>query len=145
MGRLPSAAFCLAAITLLAGCGRAEGEAHARRVAEAYFQAVKEKDADRAMGFYAKRFFETRSSEGWKQDLKLIAERLGALESYALVSSRWRTDFVPPDSGSYVTLNYEVKYGRHGARETFTLHRPFVRGDFQIIAHELHSEGFLRE
>jgi len=144
MGR-PSTAFWLLAIALLAGCGRAEGEAQARRVAEAYFQAVKEKDVDRAMSFYARRFFETRRPEGWKQDLKLIAERLGALESFALRSSRWRTDFVPPHSGNYVTLNYEVKYRSHGARETLTLHRPFVRGEFRIIGHEISSEGFLGE
>lgn len=138
-------AFGLLLLTLLAGCGRADREAQARQVAEAYFQAVKESDSDSAMSFYAKRFFETRSPEGWKRDLKLIAERLGALESYTLRSSRWRTDFVPPDSGSYVALNYEVKYRRHAARETFTLHRPFVRGEFRIIGHEISSEGFLKE
>ena len=143
MGRLLSAA--LMAITLLAGCGRAEVEAQARRVAEAYFQAVKEKDVERALSFYAKRFFETRSPEGWKQDFGLIADRLGALESFALNSSRWSTDFVPPHSGSYVTLNYQVKYRSHGARETLTLHRPFTRGEFRIIGHEISSEGFLRE
>lgn len=144
MGRL-TAASSLLAIALLAGCGRADREAQARQVAEAYFLAVKEKDVDRAMNFYAKRFFETRSPEGWKRDLRLIAERLGALESYALKSSRWRTDFVPPDSGRYVTLNYDVKYRSHGARETVTLHRPFVRGEFRIIGHEISSEGFLKE
>ncbi len=132
-------------LTLFIGCGTAERDAHARRVAEAYFEAVKDGDPDRAMGFYAKRFFETRSPEGWKQDLRLITDRLGRLQSYAFRGSSARTDFVPPDSGSYVTLTYEVKYARHAATETFTVHKPFARGEFRIVDHQISSEGFLKE
>jgi hypothetical protein len=135
----------LLALTLLVGCGTAEREADARQAAEAYFQAVKDRNPDRAVSFYAKRFFETRSPEGWKQDLKLIAERLGTLQSHSLKSWSSRTDFVPPDSGSYVTLHYEVKYARHTATETLTLHKPFARGEYRIVDHRISSEGFLRE
>jgi hypothetical protein len=144
MGRVRIACGLLA-LALLTGCGSADGEARARRVAEAYFQAVKEKDSERAASFYAARFFEARSREVWKRDLALIAERLGALQSYSIKSSRRRTDFVPPDSGSYVTLTYEVKYARHSAVETLTVHKPFARGEFRIVDHQISSEGFLKE
>jgi hypothetical protein len=143
MGRTSFAAALT--LTLFIGCGTADRETQARRVAEAYFEAVKDGDPDRAMSFYAKRFFETRSPEGWKRDLGLIADRLGRLQSYALKSSRSRTDFVPPESGSYVTLTFEVKYARHAATEIFTVHKPFARGEFRIADHRISSEGFLKE
>jgi len=132
-------------LTLLAGCGTADRDLQARRATEAYLEAVKNGDRDRAMGVYAKRYFETRSPEGWKQDLRLIIDRLGSLQSYTLKSSTARADFVPPDSGSYVTLTYEVKYARHTALEAFTVHKPFARGEFRIVDHRISSEGFLKE
>ena len=132
-------------LTLLTGCGTADRDAQARRATEAYLEAVKNGDRDRAMGFYAKRYFETRSAEGWKQDLRLIIDRLGSLQSYTLKSRTARTDFVPPDSGSYVTLTYEVKYARHAATEIFTVHKPFARGEFRIVDHRISSGGFLKE
>jgi hypothetical protein len=135
----------LLALALLLGCGSADREARARQVAEAYFQAVKEKDLERAASVYATRFFVTRSLTGWKRDLGLIDERLGALHSYTFRSSRWRTDFIPPDSGSYVTLVYDVAYARHRAVETLTVYKPFARGEFRIVDHQIDSEGFLKE
>ena len=143
MGRMSLASALT--LTLLAGCGTAERDAQALRATEAYLEAVKNGDRDRAMGFYAKRYFETRSPEGWKQDLRLIIDRLGSLQSYTLKSTRSRTEFVPPDSGSYVTLTYEVKYARHAATETFTVQKPFARGEFRIVDHRISSEGFLKE
>ena len=116
------------ALTLLTGCGTADRDAQARRATEAYLEAMKNGELDRAVGVYAKRYLETRSPEGWKQDLRLIVDRLGTLKSYTFKSSTARTDFVPPDSGSYVTLTFEVKYARHAATEIFTVHKPFARG-----------------
>jgi hypothetical protein len=130
---------------LLAGCGAGDKEAKARAVAEGYFQAFKEKDWDRATTFYAKRFFETRSPEVWKKDLQLITQRLGTLQTYRLKSWKWRTDFIPPDGGTHVTLTYEVRYSKHAATETFTVFKPFARGEYRIRSHSLASEGFIKD
>jgi hypothetical protein len=127
------------------GCGTQEREARARAVAEAYFQAVKDQDMERALTFFATPYLEARGAEGLKADLRLITTRLGALEGYALRGARSRTDFVPPDSGTHVTLQYEVRYARHAAAETFVVFKPFARGEYRFVAHTITSRGLLGE
>ncbi len=128
----------------IAGCGAEDKQAKARAVAEGYLQAVKDKDPDKAMTFFAKTYFETRGRAGWKADLRLITTRLGALQSYSFRSWSWRTDFVPPDSGSHVTLQYNVKYTKHSAVETFIVLKPFARHDYKIVSHSIASEGLMK-
>ncbi len=130
---------------LVAGCGAEEKKARASAVVEHYFQAVKTNDPDRAMTFFAKRFFETRSPAGWKADFRLITARLGPLQSYSRRGWNWRTDFVPPASGTEVTLEYEVRYAKHPAIETFVVHKPFTRNEYQIVNHSIASEGLLTQ
>ena len=132
-------------VVLLAGCGEEDRQAQARTVAEGYFQAVKTKDTDRAVAFFAPRYLETRSPEGLKQDIRIITARLGDLRAYRLTATRWRTDFIPPESGIHVTLEYEVEYARHPARETFTIHKPFARREYKILTHTIVSRGFVME
>ena len=143
-----SAATCRALLLVavsLAGCGDGDKEARARAAAEGYLQAVKEKDPDKAMAFFAKAYFETRSQAGLKADLRLITTRLGALQSYSLKNWTSRTDFVPPDSGTHVTLRYEVKYAKHTATETFVVYKSFARGEYKIIGHTIVSKGLTLE
>ncbi len=129
----------------LAGCGAGDKEARARAAAEGYLQAVRDKDPDRAMTFFARTYFETRSAAGWKADLRLITGRLGALQAYSLRSWTWRSDFVPPDRGTHVTLEYEIKYAKHTATETFVVYKPFARGEYKILGHKIASKGFTLE
>ncbi len=130
---------------VLAGCGAKDKETRARAAAEGYLQAVKDKDADRAMTFFAKAYFETRSPAGWKADVRLITTRLGALQSYSLKSWTWRTHLVPPDSGTHVSLQYEVKYAKHAAAEAFVVYKPFARGQYMIVGHTIASKGLTLE
>ena len=135
----------LLVLLTLAGCGAGDKEARARAAAEGYLQALKDKDPDRAMTFFARTYFETRSPAGWKADLRLITARLGALQAYSLKNWNWRTNFVPPDSGTYVPLEYEVKYAKHAATETFVVYKPFARGEYKIVGHKIASKGFTLE
>ena len=128
-------------VLTIVGCGAEDKQAKARTVAEGYLQAVKDKDPDKAMTFFAKASFETRSRASWKADLRLITTRLGALQSYSLRSWSWRTDFVPPDSGTHVTLQYNVRYAKHSAVETFIVLKPFTRHEYKIVSHSIASEG----
>ena len=130
---------------LVAGCGAEEKKARASAVAEGYLKAVKDKDLDKAMSFFAKAYFETRSPTGWKADQRLNTTRLGPLQSYSLTSWSWRTDFVPPDSGTHVTLEYDVKYAKHSAVESFLLLKPFTRHEYKIMSHSIASEGLLTQ
>jgi len=129
---------------LIGGCGTGDKEVRARAVAEGYLKAVKDKDPDTAMSFFAKAYFETRSPAGWKADLRLITTRLGPLQSYSLRSSSWRTDFVPPDSGTHVTLQYDVRYAKHSAVETFLALKPFTRNEYKIVSHSIASAGLMK-
>lgn len=130
---------------LLAGCAAEDRHAQARTVAEGYLQAVKAKDMDRAIAFFAPRYLETRNPKVLKQDIRIITARLGDLQSYRLTSARWRTDFIPPESGTFVTLEYEVRYAKHPAQERFTVQKPFGRGEYKIVGHSMVSEGFWKE
>ena len=130
---------------LVAGCGAEDRQARARTAAEGYFKAVKANDLDRAIGFFAARYLETRGTVGLKQDLLIITARLGDLRSYRLTAGRAWRDFIPPESGTHVMLEYEVQYAKHPARETFTIHKPFGRGEYKILNHAIVSQGFLRE
>src|SRR3989337_2682859 len=95
MGRTAWRVLLLVLLTL-AGCGAGDKEARARGAAEGYLQALKDKDSDRAMAFFARTYFETRSSAGWKADLRLITARLGALQAHSPTKGDWRPAFVPP-------------------------------------------------
>jgi len=130
---------------LLPACGTENRQAQAQAVAEGYFRAVKAKDLDRAVAFFAPRYLETRGPEGLKQDIRIITARLGDLRAYRLTTARWRTDFIPPESGTHVTLDYDVQYARHPARETFTIRIPFTRRESKILDHTIVSEGFFQE
>lgn len=142
---MAAAVASVLATLLLAGCGAEARQAQARPVVEGYFQAVKAKDLDRAITFFALRYLETRSPEGLKQDLQIITARLGELRSYRLTAARSWTDFVPPDSGTHVRLEYDVQYAKHPARETFTIQKPLGRGEYKILHHAIVSQAFLRE
>ncbi len=100
---------------------------------------------DRAVTFFAEHYLETRGAQGLKADTELITTRLGQLREYRLTAASRRIEFIPPDSGTFVTLEYEVRYAKHRAKETFTIHKPFVRGEYRIVGHRIVSEGFLRE
>ena len=130
---------------LIAGCGAGDKETKARAVAEGYLEAVKDGDPDKALTFFAKGYIETRRPAGWKADLRLITTRLGPLRSYSLRSWSWRTDFVPPDSGTHVTLQYDVRYAKHPALETFIVLRPFTRNEYRIVSHSIASEGLIKQ
>ncbi len=144
VGIAGSACRVLLLVALVAaGCGSGDKEARARAVAEGYLQAVKERDPDKAMAFFAKAYLEARSPAGWRADLRLITTRLGALQSYSLKSWTWRTDLVPPDSGTHVTLQYEVRYAKHTATETLVVFKPFARGEYKIVGHTIASKGLM--
>lgn len=125
------------------GCWAADKEARARAVAEGYLEAAKDKDPAKAMVFFANAYLESRSPAGWKSDFRLITSRLGRLRSFSLKTATWRTNLVPPDSGTYVTLEYEVKYAKHTATETFVVFKPFARREYKIVGHTIASEGLL--
>jgi hypothetical protein len=120
-------------------------KAQAERPLAGYFEAVKAEDLDRALGFFGERYLETRGAQGLKADTEIIMTRLGQLREYRLTAASRRIEFIPPESGTFVTLEYEVRYAKHRAKETFTLHKPFVRGEYRIVGHRIVSEGFLRE
>lgn len=135
----------LLAALIAAGCGAGDKEARGRAVAEGYLQAVKERDLNQALTFFSPRYFETRDQAGWKADLELITARLGAVQSYSLRSWTWRTDFIPPDNGTHVTLNYQVRYAKDTADETFVVFKPFARDEYRIVSHAIAAAGLIKE
>lgn len=139
-----AAALTLLLVALvLSACGTESRQARAQAVAEGYLKAVKARDLNRALTFFAPRYLETRSPEGLKLDIRIITTRLGDLKTFRLTAARWRMDFIPPESGTHFTLEYEVQYARHPARETFFVRIPFTRREPKILNHALVSPGFI--
>lgn len=136
--RLPILALVLLAVV---GCAGGDKQPRARQVAEGYLEAVKAKDSGKAMAFFSNTYVESRGPTGWKADFRLITSRLGRLRSFSLKSSTRRTNLVPPESGTYVTLEYEVEYVKHTATETFVVFKPLARGEYKIVGHTIASEG----
>ena len=136
-----SAALALLAI-LPVGCVAEDSKAQAQSVAEGYLQAVKANDLDRAITFFASHYPEIRSPQGLKTDIQIITGRLGELRDYRLTAARWRRDFIPPETGTLVTLEYDVRYTKHQAHEIFMILKPFGRGEYKIVGHRIASEGF---
>ncbi|MDO8674155.1 MAG: hypothetical protein Q7O66_22310, partial [Dehalococcoidia bacterium] len=52
--------------------------------ATAYFEAIRDKDYDRALSFYSPAFFEKTSREDWLVVLKRVNAKLGDLQTYEL-------------------------------------------------------------
>lgn len=133
-----------AAALIVTGCGGEDRQALAATVVQGYFEAIKARDAERASTHFSSRSFEVRDAAAWRQDFDMILARLGPLESYRLTAATQRTDFVPPDTGSFVALRYSVRYARFPAVETFVVHRPFTGREYRILSHSIETEGFLK-
>ena len=125
----------------LTGCVAEDWKAQAQSVAEGYLQALKAKELERAIAFFSPHYLETRSYEALRTDAQVILASLGEPRDYRLTAARRRRDFIPPDTGTLVTLEYEVRYAKGAARETFTLLKPFGRGEYRIVGHRIASEG----
>ena len=99
-----------------------------------YMSALAAGDFARIDSFYVPQFYKTTPKEGWQQELREIAVRLGARTSFKLRNKRKDTRF----SGIFYFFQYDVEYEKGYAKELVTFFIP-VEDDEQIgvVAHKI--------
>ena len=87
----------------------------AQQVADGYYQALKNKDFEKAAGY----FMDTKAAPRaqWFDELRDYHSKLGELQSYELVGKVVNTVY----SGTRYTLRYKTQYSKFPATETLIL------------------------
>lgn len=102
---------------ILPGCGSDQGNtvSMAEQLADAYFQAIKNKDFDGAANYFMDTSTVPRAQ--WLDQLRDYHDSLGDLESYQLVDKIVNTVY----SGTRYSLQFKTKYTKAEAHETLIL------------------------
>ena len=103
-----------------------------------FFTALKSKDFERALDYYAPEFFEGRPREPWKARLQAIQEKLGDLQSFELKRKQVDMRY----SGTFFIYEYSVVYANEKSWETVTffIH---VSGEqaIKVFGHQIKAKG----
>jgi major membrane immunogen (membrane-anchored lipoprotein) len=101
---------------LLMGCSDpGDTVDRAQQVADGYYQALKNKDFEKAAGYFMNTKVEPRSQ--WLEQLRDYNNKLGDLQSHELIDKVVSTVY----SGTRYTLRYKTKYSKFPANETLIL------------------------
>ncbi len=131
-------AAALASI-VTSSCGTYEARDEAQQFAERYFTARNGDDLAAVLPFYSAKFFAGTPREEWLSSLQVIHDRCGTPASHALKG--WTaTNLVGTESGSTVTLTYDVKYASCRMSETLVVFKP-EGGEDKILRHIMKFEG----
>ena len=110
--RAAAALLCL----LLVGCSDPGNTVDmAQQVADGYYQALKNKDFEKAAGYFMNTKAEPRAQ--WLDELRDYHSKLGDLQSFELVGKVVNTVY----SGTRYTLHYKTQYSKFPATETLIL------------------------
>ena len=101
---------------LLIGCSDpGDTDKMAEQVADGYYQALKNKDFEKASQFFMETRVEPRAQ--WLDEIRENNSKLGDLKSYKLVDKVVNTVY----SGTRYTLKYKTEYAKFPAYETLIL------------------------
>lgn len=127
------------AILATSSCGTYAARDEAEGFAERYFAARSSDNAAGALAFYSPKFFAGTPRDQWLATLQGVRERCGTPRSHSLKS--WTaTNVVGTQSGSTVTLTYDVKYASCQLAETLVVFKP-AGGEDQILRHIMKLQG----
>jgi hypothetical protein len=130
-----------AALTIIASssCGTYEARDEAQQFVERYFTARSADDLAAVLPFYSAKFFAGTPREQWLSSLQVVHDRCGAPTSHSLTG--WTaTNLVGAESGSTVTLTYDVRYASCRMSETLVVFKP-GGGEDRILRHLMKLEG----
>lgn len=102
------------------------------------FTALKAKDFERALDYYAPEFFQSRPREHWKAHLQTVQQKLGDLQSFELRRKQVDVRY----TGTFFIYEYSVAYANAKSWETVTffIH---VSGEqpVQVFGHQIKAKG----
>jgi hypothetical protein len=114
--RISLAGALVAGCAMLAGCSDPGNTmAHAEQLATGYYQALQNKDFEKAAGF----FFDQADAprQQWLDQIREYNSKLGDLQSYKLMNETVNTVY----SGTRYILRYRTQYSKSPAMETLVL------------------------
>jgi hypothetical protein len=127
---------------LVASCAdEIEDKTIAEDAAKSYFNAIRDKDFDKALTFYSPEFFKRTSHEVWLQTLKTMNAKLGDLKSYELIDWRFQKNIGMVSNDTFYLMKYKVIYSKYSAEERLDFIKPASGDEIKIIGHSINSEG----
>jgi len=128
----------LAMITIGACTNTAPSDAAVEKLGVEFFTALKAKDFERALDYYAPEFFQGRPREEWKAHLQAIQQKLGDLQSFDLRRQQVDARY----TGTFYIYEYSVVYANEKSWETVTffIH---VSGEqpVKVFGHQIKAKG----
>ena len=127
------------AIIATVSCGTYAARDEAQQFAERYFTARSGDDVAAALAFYSPKFFAGTPRDEWQATLQGLRERCGTPTSHSLTGWTAATS-LGTESGSTVTLTYDVRYASCRMSETLVVFKP-QGGEDKILRHLMKLEG----
>lgn len=138
-GRALTALAAALAILGASSCGTYEARNEAQQFVERYFTVRSGDDLAAVLPFYSPKFFAGTPREQWLSSLQLVHDRCGTPTSHSLKG--WTaTNLLSTESGSTVTLTYDVRYASCRMSETLVVFKP-DGGEDKILRHLMKLEG----
>ena len=121
------------------GCSFSEDKKEAEQLAEQYFSKMQGEDIEGVLSLYSARFYEVTSRADWRAFLENQRARCGTPKTHSLVNWNVFNSF-GTNSGTTITLVYDVQYSSCRVSEKITLFKP-SGGKLQIQEHFLKPEA----
>lgn len=135
--RLVTAALVLIAAAF-GSCNMIDARPEAESLAEKYFTSRITGDLEKTLSLYGDDFFENTPRSQWIEVLDEVRLKMGIPLDPSLTGWNIWVGSGSAGAGTYVTLEYEVRYSRYMVYETLVFFSPPLVGSPRILNHSLH-------
>jgi len=135
----------VAGSSLVGGCGFTQGKKDAEAVLARHFRAIATNGVDTAMADYDPQFFQKTTKDDWMKALTNLNSKLGRYQNHTITGWRVFKNAGTSGTGTTVSLECQVTYSKHRAKESFTLFKGMGDPDYKIIGHNITSTALLTE
>jgi hypothetical protein len=143
--RLVAVLLLAIACALLGGCGFGQSKKDADTVLTRHFQTIATNGYASATADYGSQFFQSTTKEAWGKTLDRLTTKLGTYQSHTITGWRVFKKAGTRGAGTTVSVQCQVTYTKHSARESFTLFKGVTDSDYKIIGHQIDGAALLQE
>lgn len=119
---------------------RVEDKDDALKVANAFYDLVKNQDYNNTYSLYSKKFLEVSDMSKMENILQSLTEKLGAIENIQL--DHWETQVITgTNPSSNYALYFVVSRRKYPSKETFSLTKE--NGEIKINGYNVISDGLI--
>ena len=131
----------IAALVLIASfgsCNMIDARPEAESLADKYFTSRITGDLEKTLSLYGDAFFKETPRSQWIESLAKIKRKMGIPLDPSLTGWNVWMGLGSAGAGTYVTLEYEVRYSRYMVYETLVFFSRPLGGSPRILSHSLH-------